>query len=107
MPLAPIFKDVRREIIQFFNNSVIFTPGDGTTISLWEHDWGFGILRHILPAIYSHTLNPEITLKGFILCQEANLSFRPNLTEEELTELQLINQWISTMELHQTRKDNI
>lgn len=107
LPSSPTFKALRKEIIQFFNNSVIFIPGNGAAISLWEHDWGFGILRHRVLAIYSHTLHPEMTLQGYVQSQDANQTFRPNLTEEAQVEFQLITQWISTIALQPTRKDNL
>lgn len=58
-------------------------------------------------AIYSHTLHPEMTLQGYVQSQDANQTFRLNLTKEAQVEFQLITQWISTIALQPTRKDNL
>lgn len=95
IPTAPIFKQVNMEIVNFFNNSTIFIPGDGSRILVWEHNWGYGILKHRLQYVYSYALQPQLTLQQLATSQEITTNFRPNMSDEEHSELQIIMQWIS------------
>ena len=94
IPTAPIFKQVNMEIVSFFNNSTIFIPGDGSRILVWEHNWGYGILKHRLQYVYSYALQPQLTLWQLATSQEITTNFRPNMSDEALSELQIIRQWI-------------
>src|SRR4051812_38457322 len=40
--------------------------GTGNTIMIWKDDWGDGILKDLLPELYSFVINPEHTYERFI-----------------------------------------
>lgn len=105
LPMAPIFKQVREEIITFFNNSTTFIPGDGSKIRFWEHNWGFSILKHRLPYIYSYALQPELTLQQLATSQDMAINFRSNLSREAHLDLQTMMQWVSAMVLRPLMAD--
>lgn len=45
---------------QFFDISVRFIPGDGISISVWDQDWGAGILKYEFPALYTYAIRTDI-----------------------------------------------
>ncbi|KAJ4763730.1 Ribonuclease H-like superfamily protein [Rhynchospora pubera] len=48
-----------------FQTGLTFAVGNGQSILLWHHNWGYGILRFNLQELYSFTLHNQLTLSTF------------------------------------------
>ncbi|XP_078150757.1 uncharacterized protein LOC144546100 [Carex rostrata] len=108
VPDATVFMQLKRDTIDFFYVHTEFQPGKGTAISLWDHDWGKGILRDLLPALYSYSKIAGISLQqGASSHQQLIESFMPNLSEQAQEELQKLRRYIDRLQLIQSEMDNI
>lgn len=84
VPDALVFSRIDKITQALWSMSVQRTVGDGTRIPLWHHDWGWGILRHRLPDLYSFTTNRAITQRE---AKGNDHFFRPTLSDLALEQL--------------------
>lgn len=105
VPVSLLFAQIRDEIMAFFNASVQFIPGNGHGISFWNHNWGFGIPKHILPDIYSYAVDTDISLRAMATAGSFNGKFRPNLSTTAEEELTALTGWISALRLDPLQRD--
>lgn len=63
--------------------------GQGDQISLWNHNWEYGIFKHHLPSLFSHALDTIITLKESMqgLIRELFEQVITTMAQEELLTL--------------------
>lgn len=89
-PLTTVFIAVSAKMRDFFNNSTCWTPGDGSSISMWNHDWGKGFMKHKFPNLFSFVIDTGQTLRQWRMLLQTNMTnlFRPNLSIEAEQELQ-------------------
>lgn len=100
-PNSPLFKQIQKE---FLLNSVLYVPGNGSTIIFWEQDWGHGILKHRYCYLYSHTTDATITLKRAKETELPLVIFMTVTTQEELQQVQKL---LSATTLSTNRKDDV
>lgn len=87
-PLTTIFITVSAQMGDFFNNSTCWRPGDGLTISMWNHNWGKGFMKEKFQNLYSFAIDSDQTLRQTKINLHAN--FKSNLSieaEQELRQL--------------------
>jgi hypothetical protein len=107
LPITPLFSQLPMKIRQFFNCSTQWKPGDGAMIRLWDHDWGQGQLRHILPNLFSFSMKIEISLQSATRVQHLEQLFMHNLSIEAQSELTTLQNHLLRVDLRQGARDEI
>lgn len=82
-------------------------PGNGINMSLWMHNWGFGVLKMELPNLYTHALNTTTTLVQAVTSQDIRGMFVHSLPILAEQELQKLRQLLQSTTLDQHAHDDI
>ena len=104
-PVTQLFNQIHEEVHAFFCASVQFLPGNGSAISFWNHNWGFGIPKNILTAIFSFARDADITLLAMVTMRDLSQRFRPNLSTTAQEELLILTRWLMTVTLDPLQED--
>ncbi|XP_078179564.1 uncharacterized protein LOC144573664 [Carex rostrata] len=108
VPDAVVFNQLKGDFLDLFYDRVKFLPGNGKNISLREHDWGKGILKHKFPALYSFVINSDISLyQGVMTYHQLTGSFRPNMSGQAMAEFQQLGAKLQQLRLIQHKPDDI
>lgn len=106
LPDSPIFSAISNSLsyCQFFFSHKI---GDGKRIQLWNDNWDGQLLSTILPDLYTHAIDTQITL--YEVSQVSNLTalFRPISSDTANLELVKLQNSLSGMVLNPITKDDI
>lgn len=94
LPISTLFTSALKAGQQFWEGVVTHIYGQGDQISLCNHNWGYGILKHHLPSLYTHAIDADITLKEAKHCI-IMLMFQQVLTIEASDELLLLRGYLA------------
>lgn len=107
IPAKQIFLAIPGDKRLFFNVSTQWIPGDGSSISLWDHNWGAGLMKHKLPNLYSFTMDSNIILSQALHDRRMLHLFRPNLSIEARQELSILQAELVQINLQLDVRDDI
>lgn len=89
----------------FFNMSTQRVPGNGRSISLWEHEMGVGLLKYEYLNLYSHAEEGTVSIRKTVMAQQLWALFRPTLSDEVQQELCQLQHHINCMVLQMDGSD--
>jgi hypothetical protein len=79
--------------------------GDGSTISLWDEDWGEGILKLRFKALYSFSWSKEVSLNKVLQTANTSNLFRPITTQRAHSEFEAFHQIIDQSRLMMSQEN--
>ena len=95
IPQCDLFSNTLKQALQFFDISVKFEPGNGANISLWNNNWGHGLLRLELPNLHTYAIDNSISLETAKLTTHISGLFRHNLSPVAEQELNQLHQFLA------------
>ncbi|XP_078150204.1 uncharacterized protein LOC144545511 [Carex rostrata] len=107
VPQSKFFVTTLKPIYQFAAISFEYVPGDGSRIAIWDHNWGHGLLKMLLPNLYTHTLDMDTSLQQAGTANPLSSLFRQTLSTAAECELQTLNTILTQTVLEADTRDDI